>query len=84
MTPDELKAAGVQLEQRATVEVIVGYLVTHGDGTVARLGPDRGYADRYLRTHGGTDIETMYVRRKAPPAGQDSAGGPIDGAAMAG
>lgn len=49
----------------ATVEVIVGYLVTHGDGTVARLGPDRGYADRYLRTHGGVAVEEMFVRRPA-------------------
>ncbi len=84
MTADELKAAGVQLEQCATVEVIVGYLVTHSDGTVARLGPDRGYADRYLRTHGGTAVEEMFVRRKAPPAGQDGAGGPIGGAARVG
>ncbi len=56
-----------------TVEVIVGYLVTHGDGTVARLGPDRSYADRYLRTHGGTGIEEMYVRR-GPQARSEPAG----------
>lgn len=57
-----------------TVEVLVGWLVTHGDGTVARLGPDSGYADRYLRTHGGVAIEEMYVRRKVSrPSGAASA-----------
>lgn len=48
-----------------TVEVLVGWLVTHSDGTVARLGPDRGYAERYVRTHGGVALEAMYVRRPA-------------------
>lgn len=48
-----------------TVDVLVGYLVTHADGTVARLGPDKGYADRYLRTHGGVAVEEMFVRRPA-------------------
>lgn len=84
MKADDLRAAGVQLEQVATVEVVVGYLVTHADGTVARLGPDRGYADRYLRTHGGTAIDEMFVRRKASPAGPMGSGGPIEGVAMAG
>lgn len=65
MMADDLKAAGVQLEQIAVVEVLVGWLVTHQDGTVARLGPDKGYADRYVRTHGGTALEPMFVRRPA-------------------
>ena len=46
-----------------TVEVVVGYLATHTDGTVARLGPDRTRAELYAVTHHAT-IEMMYVRRR--------------------
>ena len=54
--------AGVLIEQMATVEVIVGYLVTHSDGSVALLRTDREHADRYARTHRGT-LEPVFVRR---------------------
>ena len=64
MKADELRAAGVQLEQVATVEVVVGYLVTHADGFEARLGPDRTRADLYAAQQHAT-VEPMFVRRKA-------------------
>ena len=62
MKADELRAAGVQLEQVATVEVIVGYLVTHADGYEARVGPDRTRAELYAARNHAT-LEPMYVRR---------------------
>lgn len=74
MTADELKAAGVQLEQTGTVELVVGYLVTHADGYEARVGPDRTRAELYAAKQHAT-LETMYVRRPRPR--QDGAGGPI-------
>ena len=49
-----------------TVEAVVGYLATHVDGTVARLGPDRTRAENYACTHHAT-IEVMYVRRQIIP-----------------
>jgi len=61
---DDLKAAGVKLEQTATVEVIVGYLVTHPDGYQVRMPPDKARADGYAARQHGV-VETMYVRRVA-------------------
>jgi hypothetical protein len=49
-----------------TVELTVGYLVTHPDGFEARLGPDRARAEVYLRQHRAMLIEPMYVRRNLP------------------
>ena len=66
MTADELKAAGVQLEQTGTVELVVGYLVTHADGYEARFGPDRTRAELYAAKQHAT-LETMYVRRGTLP-----------------
>lgn len=43
--------------------VLKGWLVTHADGTEARLGPDKGRADVYMRTHRGVAIEAMFVWR---------------------
>lgn len=48
--------------QTETVEVVVGWLATHVDGTVARLGPDRTRAENYACTHHAT-IEVMYCKR---------------------
>jgi hypothetical protein len=48
----------------AFVEVLVGYLATHSDGTVARLGPDKARAELYAASHHAT-IEMMYVKRPA-------------------
>jgi hypothetical protein len=45
--------------------VLKGWLVTHADGTEARLGPDKGRADVYMRTHRGVAIEAMFVWREA-------------------
>ena len=50
-----------------TVDVLVGWLVTHADGTSARLGIDRARADAYLRSHRGVAIEAMFVRRVEMP-----------------
>jgi hypothetical protein len=61
-------ATGQQSESRVhtgMVEVIVGYLVTHGDGFEARLGADRARAEVYLRQHRAIRIEPMFVRRAA-------------------
>lgn len=55
--------------ERGTVEVLVGYLVTHADGYEARIGPDRTRADLYAERNHAT-VEPMFVRRAAPPAGQ--------------
>lgn len=59
-----------------TVEVPVGYLATHADGTTALLRLDRARADMYAQTHHAL-IERVYVRRPASapdrPAGQDAA-----------
>lgn len=45
-----------------TVEVLVGYLVTHADGYEARVGPDRTRAELYAARNHAT-LEPMYVRR---------------------
>jgi hypothetical protein len=42
--------------------VLVGWLATHTDGTVARLGLDRAKADHYAATHHAT-LEAMFVMR---------------------
>lgn len=46
-----------------TVEVLVGWLVTHADGFEVRLAADRARADKYLQQHRATIIEPMFVRR---------------------
>ena len=66
MTPDDLKAAGGQLEQAAAVEVIVGYLVTRPDGYSALIKGDRTRAENYAITHHAVAIEPAFVRRAAP------------------
>jgi hypothetical protein len=43
--------------------VLEGWLVTHEDGTKARLGPDKGKAEAYVRTHRGIKLEAMFVFR---------------------
>lgn len=68
MTPDELRAAGVQLEQTDAVELLVGYLVTHADGYEARIGPDKTRAELYAARNHAT-IEPMFVKRPADPSG---------------
>lgn len=55
-------------EPADTVEVLVGYLVTHADGYEARVGPDRTRAELYAARNHAT-IEPIYVRR--PAAGID-------------
>lgn len=80
MTADELSAAGVQLEQVATVDVVVGYLVTHSDGSEALIRGDRTRADNYAVTHRGIKVEPAFVRRQQ--SSQIGAGGPIGGPAM--
>jgi hypothetical protein len=42
--------------------VVVGYLVTHGDGYQARMGPDKARAELYAARNHAT-LEPMYVRR---------------------
>lgn len=49
-----------------TIDVLVGYLVTHQDGYQARIGPDRTRADLYAARNHAT-VEAMYVRREVPP-----------------
>ncbi len=68
MTADELKAAGVQLEQTGTVELVVGYLVTHADGYEARIGPDKTRAELNAARNHAT-IDPMFVKRPADPSG---------------
>lgn len=51
----------------ASVEILVGYLVTHADGYQARLAPDLTRAELYAARQHAT-IEPMYVRRPAHPA----------------
>ena len=63
----------------ATVEVLVGYLVTHADGYQVRMDTDRARVGIYAARNHAT-IEPMYVRR----ARQAGAGGPIGIAAMPG
>lgn len=63
MMADDLKAAGVQLEQVATVDVVVGYLVTHPDGYGALIRGDRTRAENYAITHHAVAIEPVFVRR---------------------
>ena len=63
-----------------TVDVLVGYLVTHADGYEARIGPDRMRAELYAARNRAT-IEPMFVRRHA--ARQDGACAASDGAATA-
>ena len=46
--------------------IVKGYLVTHADGFEARLGPDRGRAEAYVRKHGATRIEPLFVKRPMP------------------
>jgi hypothetical protein len=48
-----------------TVLVLRGYLVTHSDGTEARLPADKTRADHYAATHAGRTVEPMYVIRPA-------------------
>lgn len=65
-----MSAALPQLRMAAhddTVEVLVGYLVTHPDGFEARVGPDRARAELYAVRNRAT-LEPMYVRRCAPTA----------------
>ena len=63
------------------VEVLVGYLVTHPDGYQVRLAPDRTRVELYaVRAH--ATIEPMFVKRAATR--QDGAGGPNEGAGIAG
>ena len=67
--------------ERGTVEVLVGYLVTHADGYEARVGPDRTRAELYaIRNH--ATLEPLYVKR--PAARQAGAGWPIGGEGMPG
>ena len=47
---------------RESVEVLVGYLVTHADGFEARLAPDRTRAELYAAKSHAT-IEPMFVKR---------------------
>lgn len=48
-----------------TVDVMVGYLITHSDGFEARLGPDKARAELYaVRNH--ARIEVLFVRRVLP------------------
>lgn len=47
-----------------TVDVLVGYLVTHADGYEARVGPDRTRAQLYAVRSRAT-LEPMFVRRAA-------------------
>ena len=47
-----------------TVDVLVGYLVTHADGYEARIGPDRTRAELYAARKRAT-LEPMFVRRPA-------------------
>lgn len=49
-----------------TIDVLVGYLVTHADGYEARIGPDRTRADLYAARNRAT-LEPMFVRREVPP-----------------
>jgi hypothetical protein len=42
--------------------VLVGWLATHTDGTVARLAPDKAKADYYAASHRAT-LESMFVFR---------------------
>lgn len=49
-----------------SVEVVVGYLVTHPDGYVVRFELDRARAELYaIRNH--ATLEEMYVRRRMSP-----------------
>jgi hypothetical protein len=43
--------------------LLVGWLVTHSDGTQARLPADKARADHYAATHGGHTVEPMFVFR---------------------
>ena len=63
-----------------TVDVLVGYLVTHPDGYEARVGPDHTRASLYAARNRAT-LEPMFVRR--PEARQDRAGAPIGAAPIA-
>ena len=47
-----------------TVDVLVGYLVTHADGFEARLAPDKTRAELYAAKSHAT-VEPMFVRRPA-------------------
>lgn len=49
-------------ETKGTVDVLVGYLVTHADGFEARLAPDRTRAELYAAKSHAT-LEPMYVKR---------------------
>jgi hypothetical protein len=63
-TPDNgagLQAGMVAYDDKAPV--LVGWLATHTDGTVARLGLDRAKADYYAATHHAT-LEAMFVWRE--------------------
>ena len=63
-------ATGLQSGQEphtGATEVLVGYLITHGDGFEARLGPDRTRAELYAAKSHAT-LEPMFVRRNAPRA----------------
>jgi hypothetical protein len=71
--------AGSPVPHTSTVEVLVGYLVTHPDGYEARVGPDRTRADLYAARNHAT-VEPMYVKR--PSSRQAGAGGAIGAAAM--
>jgi hypothetical protein len=50
-------------ETRDRAPVLIGWLATHADGTVARLGLDKAKADHYAATHHAT-VEAMFVFRR--------------------
>lgn len=47
-----------------TLDVLVGYLVTHADGFECRLAPDKARAELYAARNHAT-LEPMFVRRAA-------------------
>lgn len=61
-----------------SVEVAVGYLVTHSDGYQVRLDLDRTRAELYAARNRAT-IEPMYVRRPVP-AGPGTSSMPVPAA----
>ena len=84
MTPDELRAAGVQLEQTDAVELLVGYLVTHADGYEARIGPDKTRAELKNRVdlldpkHADPDLVDELARKDLGVAHQDEVIVPLE------
>ena len=71
------------MRHTGTVDVLVGYLVTHSDGFAARLAPDFARAQLYAaRNH--ALLEPIFVRRNAQQPHQAGAGGAIGGAVVPG